>query len=124
MKVTRSQIKTLSYWGSQTEMYKVLDSETQVITVHHKIPQQTAANHGKISTYLKGYEKYYDLKKLRYNIEGFVLKEEYYNNRPEYTYTTTCYVYDIELTDEGRKEVSRRYEIHKRNMEKYARMLG
>lgn len=72
--------------------------------------------------YLAGCKDYYNHPTHKW--QPFQLKPEYEDNRPTYSITITYEVLDIELTEEGRKEVERRYNIHKRNMEKYAKLLG
>lgn len=73
--------------------------------------------------YLRGCESYYKEHKIGINSRYWVLKDKYRENRPTYDWNITYTVYDIELTDEGKEEVERRYYMHLRNMEKYLRLM-
>lgn len=130
MKTTRTQISTLNdvAWGRYDAHYWV-NSRTEVTKeVRHKIPYEPGWFTNKFPKYLAGFEDCYE---MRYHTDWgkgsrpyWHLKPEYEDNRPLYTIKITYTELDITLTDEGREEVQRRYEIHKRNLEKYARLLG
>lgn len=127
MKVKKSELKSLvegiyRFKGD----YIVVGTEEVKKIVHHPIPIITRIQDGKADfpNYLKGFEDYYNVK----NILGatyYLLKDEYEDdNRPEYEIEVTSQIVDIRLTERGRKECERRFNIHKKNMEKYARLLG
>lgn len=126
MKVTHSQVKYLTYWRNFTHYYVVKSKEQKTITVQHKIPFVAGAFAPEFPQYLKGFEHCYDSAQERaafHTYNKWVLKPEYAENRPLYSFTTTVEIMDIELTEEGKKEVQRRYELHKRNMDRYERLL-
>ena len=121
MRTTYSKIKFLMH----TFDYVIVNRETVTKTVHHKIPTTVGAFTTHFPEYLKGFEKYYN---LNYSEWGGTLydsdiKPEYMFNRPEYSYEVTYEVLDIELTEVGKKKVQFRYDLHKRNMEKYGAFL-
>lgn len=125
MKVTCNQIQNLYSYGKHPH-YKVLNEERKSVIVTHKIPFTAGTLTGFFPSYLKGFEKYYEHKSIkfsRFKYECWELKPEYKENRPSYTFEAISYVLDIELTEEGKKEIQRRYNIHKRNMEKYASLM-
>ena len=125
MKVTCSQIKNL-YSSGKHPQYKVLKEERKNVIVAHKIPFSTGFFLNDFPNYLKGFEEYYEEKIVRfsrYTRRYWELKPQYKENRPSYTFEAISYVLDIELTEEGKKEIQRRYNIHKRNMEKYANLM-
>lgn len=113
MKVTHKQIKYLGGY------YNILSSEEKTVEVLREIPFETGIFTDKFPKYLKGYKKYY---KKQYC--GYCLKPQFISNRPLYAIVITYHLYDIELTESGRVEVQKRYEIHKRNMERYASLLS
>ena len=136
MKVTKSTLNRMNrhiynghHWVPAN--YVVLSEEKAVKTITSKIPFETGFNsgidenlHTKFPAYLHGFEEYYD------NSTGcfgqFRLKKEYWdkNSRPSYTIDISYILYDIELTDDGKELVNKRYEQHKRLMELYAKMMG
>jgi hypothetical protein len=126
MKVTHSQVKYLTYWRNFTHYYVVKNKEQKTITIQHKIPFVTGVYAPAFPQYLKGFEHCYDSAQERgcyYTYNKWVLKPEYAENRPLYSFTTTVEIMDIELTEAGKEEVQRRYELHKRNMDRYERLL-
>lgn len=72
--------------------------------------------------YLKEFKKYYE-KSRSYYWNPWKLQKEYIDNRPTYTIKVSYKTYDVEFNDFGKKEIERRYNIHKRNMEKYAKLM-
>ena len=125
MKVTHNQVKYLKSWSDTYFITK--GTEEKTITVQHKIPRVTGVFENHFPNYLQGFEQYYDLVPMRAYLSvhnRWVIKPEYEENRPLYSISTTIEILDIELTEEGKKEVQRRYELHKRNMEKYESLLN
>ena len=126
IKTTYSKIKTLNHYNGPVN-YVVMEKETVTKVKQCKIPYETWY-HTEFPKYLKGFEQYYN-KVVEKNFWGGVgeywkLKDEYKENRPMYSIVLTYDLLTIELTEEGKTEVERRYEMHKRNMEKYASLLG
>lgn len=109
--------------------FTVINREEVEKVVSHKIPHETGYYNGEFPKYLAGFEHCYEERhRKNWFYSGHTpywrLKPEYEDNRPLYTIKITYTELDITLTDEGREEVQRRYEIHKRNAEKYHRLLG
>lgn len=124
IKTTYSKIKTLKHYCGPVN-YVVMEKETITKAKQCKIPYETWSN--KFPKYLKGFEQYYDKVTVKnyWGVEEYwKLKDEYKENRPMYSIVLTYDLLTIELTEEGKTEVKRRYEMHKRNMEKYASLLG
>jgi len=123
MKVTNGEIRSLCKWGKNTD-YRVVGVESVTKTVSHEIPLTTGVIGRGFPIYLFGFEKYYT-DTNRYKNGGYwILKSEYIENRPRYSITVTYNVLDVEFTKHGKEEIARRYNLHKRNMEKYARLMG
>lgn len=129
MIVTSKQIMYLCGGNSKYTDYKVLSSMKVTKTVRHKIPKDSSRrdNKGGLPDYLKGFEDYYDEWRWcdgRYRY--YTIKREYIDKalRPEYEIEVTYELLDIELTEKGKKECERRLNIHKKNMERYALLLG
>ena len=127
MKTTYSNIKSLYYGDFRGSYIKVNGREEKSITVTHKLPYTTGRGCSELPSYLKGFEKYYNF--IPYNSGWsyprfmWILKEGYRENRPTYTFETTVEIFDVDFTENGKAELKRRYEMYKRNMEKYARLL-
>ncbi len=126
MKVKKSELKSLvegiyRFKGD----YIVVGTENFTKTIHHPIPGVTRRRDGKdgLPDYLKGFENYYRTSDY-FGMIYYCIKDEYKENRPEYEIEVTSQIVDIRLTEIGRKECERRFNIHKKNMEKYARLLG
>ena len=132
MKVSYSIIKTLRDYESKyrptvfPKHYDVISTEKVTKTITKRVPYTTGYygdyDENGFPKYLKGCEEFY--LKPNHKWEPWRLKPEYETNRPTYSTTITYEVLEIKLTAEGKKEVERRYNIHKRNMEKYAKLLG
>lgn len=129
MKVTYSEIQTLGYLyqdGHCNKAYDEISREPIIKTIIKKAPLSTGwtcnCDKDGFPLYLKECKEYYNIPKHKW--EMWELKEEYRENRPTYSVTISYELIDIELTEAGKKEVERRYKIHKRNMEKYAKLLG
>lgn len=114
MEVTGKILNTL--WS---DYYSIVSERMETKTVTNPIPYTTGIYESQFPTYLKGFEDYYE-KVSRF--APWRLKDK--KNRPCYTITVSYPVYDIKLKPNGEKEFQRRYQMHKRNMEKYARLLG
>lgn len=128
MKVSYSQIKYLGCLrvaGHSCDAYKVISHEPVIKMISKPVPYTTGlscnCDEDGFPLYLAGYKEFYNKLPHRW---GWTLKNEYAENRPAYSITITYEAYEIELTAEGKAEVERRYKIHKRNMEKYAKLLG
>jgi len=98
-----------------------VDNDYKIIATHEvkkPLPIYTDVfNRG--GGYLAGFQDYYT---KCWN--GWALKEDYREaNRPRYTVEVTYNLYDIELTEQGRKKVVARYEQHLRCAERYASLL-
>lgn len=127
MKIRKSELKSLvegiyKFKGD----YIVMGTENVTKIVHHPIPKITRKQDGKAGfpNYLKGFEDYYNVRDIL-GATYYLLKDEYDDeNRPEYEIEVTSQIVDIRLTKRGREECERRFNIHKKNMEKYARLLG
>jgi hypothetical protein len=105
MKVTHSQVKYLTYWNNFTHYYVVKSKEQKTITVQHKIPIVAGIHASEFPQYLKGFEHCYDCAEERgvfYTFKKWVIKPEYAENRPLYSFTTTVEIMDIELTEAGK----------------------
>jgi hypothetical protein len=127
MKVTRKTLRTLIKERPYTDYghYRILAEEKVTKEVQHPIPYYSnAVGPNNFPEYLKGFEEYYKMGYHSPYTTQWILKPEYKENRPKYTYKVTYTVYDIELTEEGQKEVERRYNMYLRLTEKYARLLG
>lgn len=118
MKTTWSKIKTLD-----RSRYTIVATEKKTATVKRPLPYRTGWDRTHFPNYLAGFENYYECKTF-YGGAIWALKLEYWKNRPTYTQTIEFDLLDVEFTEEGKKEIQRRYELHKRNMEKYARLLS
>lgn len=127
MKVTRKTLRTLIKESPYTDYahYRILAEEKVTKEVQHPIPYKCSTYGTQdLPEYLKGFEKCYEMGYHSKYTTHWTLKPEYKENRPKYTYKVTYTVYDIELTEEGQKEIDRRYNIYLRLTEKYARLLG
>lgn len=129
MKCTYSQIKYLGYLrvhGHSCNAYKVISREPVIKMISKPVPHTAGwscnCDEDGFPLYLAGCKDYYD--RPAHKWQSFQLKPEYEDNRPTYSVRIAYEVLDIELTAEGKAEVERRYNIHKRNMEKYAKLLG
>ena len=116
LQVTARTLRSFNVWGCP--YYNLIDTKTVTKTVERSIPTCTEDNK-KFPTYLTGFAHCYNR-----GAYVFTLKPEYQNNRPKYSITVSYEVYTIEFTDIGRKEIARRYKIHKRNMDRYAKLMG
>ena len=120
MKVT---FTTVQYLWSQH--YHIISEERVTEEFTKLCPKTTGWNWDTdFPKYLAGCEKYYQPRTEKYGANQWELKPEYRENRPTYKITITYTLYDVELTANGKREATRRYNIHKRNMEKYAKLLG
>lgn len=129
MKVTRKTLRTLikeRRIGNRLleGHYRVLEEETVTKEVQHPIPYCSVCNGTGFPEYLKGFEKCYSRGYHSPYSTEWILKPEYKENRPKYTYKVTYTLYDIELTEMGHEEIERRYNMYLRLTEKYARLLG
>ena len=123
MKVTNREIKSLCNWGKYVD-YRVVGVESVTKTVSHEIPLTTGVIGTGFPIYLFDFKDYY-MNTNKYRRGGYwILKSEYIENRPRYSITVTYNVLDVEFTEHGKEEIARRYNLHKRNMEKYARLMG
>ena len=131
MTVSYSTIKTLRAYAGKyrpaafPKHYDVISTEKVTKTFQKLVPWTTMGNNcdeDGFPLYLAGCKEFYNKPTHRWG--AWTLKNEYAENRPTYFITITYEAYEIELTPEGKKEVERRYKIHKRNMEKYAKLLG
>ena len=125
MIVTNKQIMYLCDGNSKYTDYKVLGTMKVTKTVHHKIPDCTGRYTKGLPNYLKGFEDYYD-ERTSFGFTYYGIRKEYEDKskRPEYEIEVTYELLDIELTEKGKKECERRLNIHKKNMERYALLLG
>lgn len=125
MIVTSKQIMYLYGGNSKDTDYKVLGSEKVTKTVRHKIPECTGYYAKGFPHYLKGFENYYEQRKC-FGLTYYGIKKEYEDKskRPEYEIKVTYELFDIELTEQGKEECERRLNLHKKNMERYALLLG
>lgn len=127
MKVSKKVLDSLREeikWGNHVlGDYRILRKEKVTKEVHHPIPYRSYSDVG-FAEYLRGFEEYYTMGyQTKYTTE-WILKPEFRKNRPNYAYTVTYTEYDIELTEDGRATVEGRYKMHRRLMERYARLLG
>lgn len=127
MKVKYSILKTLDGFNCPPS-YTVISKEEVTKNISHNIPITTGFCCSRIPSYLKGFEDYYNEEVQTWGshttIRGWRLKPEYLENRPQYTISITYTLYDVEFTKKGKDEIKRRYNIHKRNLEKYASLMG
>ena len=129
MKMTRTQlaslVKSTKTGYRDTGDYIVLGSEKVSKIIHQTIPECTGNRLSGFPNYLKGFEDYYE-KRTYFGFTYYNIKKEYEDKskRPMYELEITYNLLDIELTERGKKECERRFNIHKRNMEKYAYLLG
>lgn len=128
MKVKYSILKNLGAWFNHDLYYTVIGKEEITKNISRNIPITTGFGCSCFPSYLKGFEDYYNKEKQtwgsRITICGWRLKSEYLKNRPQYTISVTYTLYDVEFTKTGKDEIKRRYDIHKRNLEKYASLMG
>lgn len=121
MKCTYSQIQYL-----YCDAYKVISREPVIKMISKPVPHTAGwscnCDEDGFPLYLAECKNYYN--RPAHKWQPFQLKPEYEDNRPTYSVRIAYEVLDIELTAKGKKEVERRYKIHKRNMEKYAKLLG
>jgi len=116
MRVTKSVLNRF-WWKS----YEIISEEKVTKVVYHPIPFSTGfSRSNQFPQYLKGYEDYYERIDNRRKL---YLKEQYQNCRPQYAYTVTYTIYDVEWKDYAKQEIARRYASHKKNMEFYARLM-
>lgn len=119
--------KVLQYFGPR--YFNIIGREVITRTVFHKIPYETGYYNGEFPKYLAGFEHYYE-ERHRENwwssghTSYWHIKPEYEDNRPQYSISVTYVECEVEFTEKGKKEIERRYNIHKRNLEKYARLMG
>ncbi len=120
MELTWGQLKSL--WGNYQII--ILSRREETKTIYIKLPFHA----GKISDYsfpkyLEGYEKCYRKSEGKWN--NWVLTEEAKKFRDliKVPFEIKVNIYDVKITEEGKAEIQRRYNIHKRNMEKYAKLL-
>lgn len=100
--------------------YSIVATHEIKKTVTHPIPFSTDAfRFGRDGGYLKDFANYYNPD----TYFSAMLKNEYRENRPNYTIEIVYNLYDIELTERGAKKVRDRYELHRRNAERYAALL-
>lgn len=118
--------KTLKYlytWKNplyqDSNDYNIVGRHEVIKTITRPIPTYTSAFvDNKDGGYLRGFAEYY-----REVWGGSILKDEYRENRPNYTVAISYELYDIELTERGLKKVIDRYEQHRRIAERYATLL-
>ena len=103
--------------------YNVVGRETVTRTIKARLPMSTCA--AREGGYLEAYQDYYNESAwARYNPYSYrYLKSEYVDNRPTYDVEVTYDLLEVELTPRGRAKAQQRYEMHKRNMERYAKLL-
>ena len=103
--------------------YNITDVEEKKTTVCHKLPYYTSVFYYNENSYLKGFEEYYE--KLKGSYGDYRLKNEYINieNRPVYSIDITYKVYTVVFTSFGKEKIKARYEMHKKQMERYTKMM-
>lgn len=126
MKVSKNALQYFYPWGKDAD-YHIIGKEEVTRTVSHKIPLTTGFYEQHFPKYLKGFEGCYNRHTDVYGrraINRWTIKPEYIDDRPHYSISVTYTEYEVEFTEKGKKEIERRYNIHKRNLEKYARLMG
>lgn len=121
MELTWGQLKSL--WGNYQII--ILSRREETKTVYIKLPFYAGklSDDSSFPKYLEGYEKCYRKSGGEWN--DWVLTEEAKKFRDliKVPFEVKINIYDVKITEEGKAEIQRRYNIHKRNMEKYAKLL-
>lgn len=107
--------------------YIVNGTEYARKTLSKPIPYGTGVRYfhnGKrhIPDYLDGFEDYYECPKGTYDM--YFLKREYWENRPHYEITIEYLVYDVDLTDEGKKRIKDRYNHYSKIANRYKKVMS
>lgn len=121
--VSKKNVQYLKHsrWEKYND-YNVVATHEVKKTVTHPLPFSTCAfSFGRDGGYLKGFASYYH--QDEYRSATLWLNNEYREHRPNYTIEIVYNLYDIELTERGLKKVHDRYELHRRNAERYAALL-
>ena len=101
--------------------YRIINRETVKRTVTRPLPFRTnALDEGE---YLHDYAQYYREVPHHY---GYILRDEYYRDegRPTYEIEISYELLEVELTERGMTKARKRYDFHKRNADRYAKLLG
>lgn len=121
--VSGKTLKYLDTWENprfkDDNDYNIVATHEIIKTITRPIPICTIAFRDNADGgYLKGFADYY-----RNGWFDAILKDEYRDNRPNYTITISYNLYDIELTEKGMKKVVNRCERYRRLAERYATLL-
>ena len=123
MKTTKSVLKSFCNYSKDYKNYEIIDSEKVTRTVTHKIPFETTAFYAGEKSYLSGFEAYYEKIDHYPFSPHWRLRSEYVKNRPTYSIEITYNLLTVEFTEQGKERIKYRYELHRRNMEKYAKLM-
>lgn len=129
MKCTWTEIGTLcQLWkdGHFSYGYNIISREMVTKTITKPVPMTTGwgCSENEFPEYLKGCEQFYSYNHISRYSADWELKPEYRENRPTYSVEISYELVEVEFTPEGEKEIKRRYNIHKRLMERYGRLMG
>jgi hypothetical protein len=118
MTTTAKFLNTLSYYNEFSD-YNVIGQRLVERTISRPLPFYTGFGRcGHFPSYIVSFKYCYE----KWG-GGWRLKEGYRDNRLLYSVDVQYWEYDIELTERGKEKLKWRYEMFKRNAEKYEKLL-
>lgn len=107
----------------QGTQYNIVDThQLEPIKVTHPIPYTTGYGMNAFPAYLRDFYSYYTYDDSAY-AKGWLLKNEYCQNRPSYTIEIIPVAYDIVLTDNGEEYAQQRLNQYQRLARQYGSLL-